>query len=307
MRKLIVILLVLAVAGAGAAWALSAPARLDPQTLTALGDGDPARGERMFWGGGCASCHAAKGSEGDARLQLGGGAPLVTDFGTFVPPNISPDPQDGIGGWSKEDFANAMLRGVSPSGEHYYPAFPYASYVRMRPGDVADLYAFLRTLPPVKGRAAANEVSFPFNIRRGIGLWKLLYLDPAPAVALAADAPESARLGQYLVEGPGHCGECHTPRALFGAGGLDKSRWLAGARAAEGDGNVPNITAGEGGIGEWSQGDIETFLKDGTTPEFDFVGGSMGAVVRNLAELPEEDRAAIAAYLKAVPPRPRGY
>ena len=91
--------------------------------------------------------------------------------------------------------------------------------------------------------------------------------------------PESAKQGQYLVEALGHCGECHTPRTMFGAGGSDKSRWLAGAKAAEGDGNVPNITTGEGGIGGWSEADIVTFIKDGTTPEFDFVGGSMASVV----------------------------
>ena len=117
----------------------------------------------------------------------------------------------------------------------------------------------------------------------------------------------AGQAGQYLVEGLGHCGECHTPRTMFGAGGSDKSQWLAGAKAAEGDGNVPNITTGEGGIGGWSEADIVTFIKDGTTPEFDFVGGSMASVVKNLAQLEDADRQAIAAYLKAVPPHPNGY
>lgn len=306
MRKLLVALLILAVIGAAVGWFLSAPKRLDAETLAQLGEGEPRRGERIFWIGGCASCHAAPKADGQARLQLGGGAPLVTPFGGFVPPNISSDPTDGIGAWSKEDFANAMLRGVSPAGEHLYPAFPYASYVRMKPADIGDLYAFMKTLPAVKGKAAANDVSFPFNIRRGLGLWKLLFLDPAPMAALAADAP-AAKEGQYLVEGPGHCGECHTPRLLFGAGGLNKAKWLAGAKAAEGEGNVPNITAGEGGIGDWSEDDIITFIHDGQTPDFDFVGGTMASVVKNLAQLSDDDRTAIAAYLKAIPARPRGY
>lgn len=306
MRRLLIALILLAAVAAAVGWVLSAPQRLDAQALAAIGEGDATKGRRIFFAGGCAACHAPPKAEGDARLQLSGGAPLVTPFGSFVPPNISQDPADGIGNWSKEEFANAMLRGVSPDGRHYYPAFPYASYVRMHPADVADLYAFLKTLPAVPGKAGESQVSFPFSVRRGIGLWKLLFLDPAPVLTLPADAPAAAKLGQYLVEGPGHCGECHTPRTLLGAGGLDKDRWLAGTKAAEGEGNVPNITSGEGGLG-WSVGEITTFLKDGATPDFDFVGGSMAAVVRNLAELSDEDRAAIAEYLKAVPPQARGY
>ncbi len=214
-------------------------------------------------------------------------------------------PTDGIGRWSEGDFANAMLRGVSPAGAHYYPAFPYPSYARMKPTDVADLYAFLKTLPAVKGKAPGHQLGFPFNIRRGIGLWKLLYLSDQPVLALAAGTPEPVLAGRYLVEGPGHCGECHTPR--FFTGGLDKYAWLAGAPAAEGTGIVPNITGGEGGIGSWSEADIVNFFETGFTPEFDSVGGAMAEVQRNLAKLTDGDRAAIAAYLKAVPPHANGY
>ena len=307
MRKLVAVVLALGAVAAAAGWLLSAPQRLDARTVADLGDGDAARGERIFWAGGCASCHAGAKAEGDDRLKLGGGEALVTPFGSFAPPNISSDPTDGIGAWSKEDFANAMMRGVAPDGSHLYPAFPYASYARMAPTDIGDLYAYMKTLPAVQGKAQASAIPFPFNIRRALGLWKLVFLDPSPAVALPADAPETVKRGQYLVEGPGHCGECHTPRTLFGAGGPDKAKWLAGAKAAEGQGNVPNITAGEGGIGDWSEGDIAIFLKDGQTPDFDFVGGSMASVVKNMGHLEDDDIAAIAAYLKAIPPRPRGY
>ncbi len=296
--KLIRVVILLAIVAAIAGWFLSAPKRLDQATVAALGTGDVARGERMFWAGGCASCHADAKAEGEDRLKLGGGAPLVTPFGTFVPPNISPDAEDGIGNWSREDFANAMMRGVAPDGSHLYPAFPYTSYARMKPQDVGDLYAYIKSLPAVDGKAAPNQISFPFNIRRGLGLWKLLFVDDAPAVTLAADASAAAKAGQYLVEGPGHCGECHTPRTLMGAGGTDTSRWLAGAAAAEGEGRVPNITPQ--GL-SWSESEIATYLKDGTTPEFDFVGGPMASVVKNMAQLTDEDRAAIAAYLKAIP------
>ncbi len=297
--------LLLGIAGGAVFWWLTSPARLDTQELAALGTGDPARGEAIFNAGGCTSCHARPKSEGAARLELAGGVELNTPFGTFVAPNISQDPRDGIGLWSLEDFANAMLRGVSPDGGHYYPAFPFTSYARMAPGDVADLYAYMKTLPAIAGAAPGHRLGFPFNIRRGLGLWKLLHLSDEPVIALADDAPEAARRGRYLVEGPGHCGECHTPRDL--SGGVKKGEWLAGAVAAEGTGTIPNITAGEGGIGAWSADEIAFFLESGFTPDFDSAGGAMAEVIKNTALLPPEDRAAIAAYLKAVPSRPNGY
>ncbi len=297
--------LLLGIAGGAVFWWLTSPARLDADDLAALGTGDPARGELIFNAGGCTSCHARPKSEGAARLELAGGVELNTPFGAFVAPNISHDPRDGIGLWSLEDFANAMLRGVSPEGEHYYPAFPYTSYARMAPGDVADLYAYLKTLPAIAGAAPGHRLGFPFNIRRGLGLWKLLHLGDEPVVALADDAPDAVRRGRYLVEGPGHCGECHTPRDL--SGGVKKADWLAGAVAAEGTGNIPNITSGEGGIGAWSAEEIAYFLESGFTPDFDSAGGAMAEVIKNTALLAAEDRAAIAAYLKAVPPRPNGY
>jgi mono/diheme cytochrome c family protein len=303
--KLAIGVVILAGAAAAAGWVLSAPQRLDEATLAAMGPGDAARGERIFWAGGCTSCHAKPGSEGDARLQLVGGVELKTPFGVFVAPNISQDPTDGIGGWTSADLANAMLKGVSPDGSHFYPAFPYASYARMKPSDVGDLYAYLKTLPAVAGKAAAHQLGFPFNIRRGLGLWKLLYLSDQPVVAFPEGTPDNVLAGRYLVEGPGHCGECHTPRDL--AGGPKTGEWLAGAVAAEGQGKVPNITGGEGGIGAWSEDEIAYFLETGFTPDFDSVGGSMTEVQKNMAKLTPEDRTAIAAYLKAIPAHPRGY
>ncbi|MDX8491487.1 cytochrome c [Mesorhizobium sp. VK22B] len=304
LKKLVGTVIVLGGAGAIAGWALSAPARLDTAATAQLGPGDAARGKRIFNAGGCTSCHARPGSKGDARLELAGGLELRTPFGTFVPPNISQDQKDGIGAWSEADFANAMLKGVSPSDEHFYPAFPYASYARMKPADVADLYAFMKTLPAVAGKAPGHKLSFPFNIRRGIGLWKRLYLSPEPVIALPDGAPDKVLAGRYLVEGPGHCGECHSPRDF--AGGVKKAEWLAGAVAAEGKGVVPNITP-EGGTKDWSESDIANYLETGFTPDFDSVGGAMVEVQRNMAQLTADDRAAIAAYLKAVPPHPNGY
>ncbi|WP_217576122.1 cytochrome c [Mesorhizobium sp. GbtcB19] len=305
LKKLVGAAIVLGGAAAAAGWVLSAPVRLDTGAVAQLGPGDAAKGKRIFYAGGCTSCHAKPGSQGDARLQLTGGLELKTPFGTFVPPNISQDAKDGIGAWSEEDFANAMLKGVSPSGEHFYPAFPYASYARMKPTDIADLYAFMKTLPAVAAKAPDHKLSFPFNIRRGIGLWKLLYLSPEPVIALPGGAPDKVLAGRYLVEGPGHCGECHTPRDF--AGGVKKGEWLAGAVAAEGSGVVPNITPDGKSIKSWSEADIANYLETGFTPDFDSVGGAMVEVQKNMAQLTADDRAAIAAYLKAVPPHPNGY
>lgn len=304
-RGFVIAAIALAAIGAAAFWFLTMPQRLGAEEVAAMGAGDAKRGERMFYAGGCSSCHARPKAEGPAKLELAGGVELKTPFGVFVAPNISADPNDGIGAWTVEDFGNAMLKGVAPGGMHLYPAFPYPSYARMKPADIADLFAYLKTLPAVAGKAPPHRLGFPFNIRRGLGLWKLLYLSSDPVTALAADAPEAAQLGRYLVEGPGHCGECHTPRDF--AGGIKKAEWLAGAVAAEGQGVVPNLTGGEGGIGSWSESDIAYFLESGFTPDFDSVGGSMVEVQKNMASLAPEDRQAIAAYLKAVPPHPNGY
>ncbi|SJZ80749.1 c-type cytochrome [Consotaella salsifontis] len=300
-KRLLLILIVLLALGAGLFFWLTEPTRMESAALAEQDSGDAKRGERVFWLAGCESCHARPDAKGEAQLELAGGLPLKTDFGTFYAPNISPDPDDGIGRWTFADFANALQRGVDPEGRHLYPAFPYTSYVRMKHEDVADLWAFMKTLPQVKGRAPDHELSFPFNIRRGIGLWKLAFLSSNPVVTLPASASDAARAGQYLVEGPAHCGECHTPRRFAGAGGLDHARWLGGAPNPEGEGKVPNITPAADGLGSWSADEIAEYLATGFTPDFDTVGGAMVAVQENMAKLPDEDRQAIAAYLKAVP------
>jgi mono/diheme cytochrome c family protein len=265
---------------------------------TSLADGDARRGERIFFAGGCASCHAAQGAKGDEMLKLGGGLALATPFGTFHVPNISPDTRNGIGTWRGIDFANALLRGVSPSGSHYYPSFPYTSYSRMNLDDVADLWAFMKTLPPVDQENAPHELPLIFTLRRAIGLWKLFNLSDGPIVAVD-ESDARLRTGRYLVEGPGHCGECHTPRNFMG--GLDTTRWLAGAPSPDGKGRIPNITPAPDGIASWTESDIAYALESGFTPEFDALGSTMAEVQRNTAHLGAADRDAIAAYLKAIP------
>ncbi|KAB2882470.1 MAG: cytochrome c [Albidovulum sp.] len=294
MRRFLAALLVLAVVALGLFWFVTRPAPLPADALDGLTP-DLAKGEQVFWAGGCAACHAAAEARGEAKLVLAGGQRFPSPFGTFVAPNISNDPAAGIGGWSALDLANAMLRGVSPRGEHYYPVFPYASYTMAALQDIVDLRAYLATLPADATPSAPHEVGFPFSIRRSLGAWKALYLDPAWVVS-GELTPAEAR-GRYLAEALGHCGECHTPRGPFG--GMERARWLAGGPVPGGKGNFPNITPAKL---TWSERDIVEYLTSGFTPEFDSAGGHMALVVENTAHLPESDRAAIAAYLKRVAP-----
>lgn len=296
MKKALFVLVALAVLTAlgATAWFASAPRPLGAPVADAVaGPGDAAAGRVIFFAAGCDACHMSPGQSDP--LRLGGGRELKTPFGSFYPPNISQDPQDGIGAWSARDFAQAVLLGVSPRGEHYYPAFPYSSYRRMSATDVRDLYAFIRTLPAVSGRAPANALMFPFTIRRAVGLWKRLYLAPRPFPDVAGrDAVW--KLGRYLVEGPGHCAECHSPRDILG--GIIPHRRLTGGPSMDGQGRAPDITAR--GLKDWSQADIVEALTSGITPNGDALGGRMAAVVRNTAELPPSYREAIAVYLKSV-------
>lgn len=259
---------------------------------------DVANGERLFNAGGCASCHSSTNAHSEPAI-LGGGLEMDTPFGIFRVPNISPHASNGIGSWTMLDFVSAMQLGVSPDGRHYYPAFPYTSYSRMRIEDLMDLKAYLDTLPVANDKSVDHMLKFPFNIRLGLGLWKLVNLDPAFVTQEPVDDIQLSR-GRYLVEGPGHCGECHTPRNW--TGGLDNKRWLVGAPNPDGEGRVPGITPGEKSLGEWSQSDIDYYLESGFTPDFDTVGGSMVKVQENMSRLPAADRAAIAAYLKNLPP-----
>jgi len=286
-------LVVVAVIGAGTMWFLARPKPLPASAVAGL-IGDATHGESVFWAAGCASCHMAEGAKGEAQLVLSGGQRFPSDFGTFIAPNISQDPTHGIGGWSLLDLANALKRGVSPEGEHYYPALPYASYAKMQMQDVADLYAFLQTMPADPTPSPPHEIGFPFSIRASIGAWKLLYL--SEGWSLAGNLTPTADRGRYLAEALAHCGECHTPRTLLG--GMDSSRWLAGAPNPSGQGRIPDITPAKLG---WSAGEIVQYLTSGFTPDFDSVGGHMVHVVENMARLPESDRVAVAEYLLAVP------
>jgi mono/diheme cytochrome c family protein len=254
-----------------------------------------ANGLTTFNAGGCSSCHAVPGQPD--RLRLGGGLAIPSPFGTFYAPNISSDPTDGIGRWTEAEFVNAVMRGVSPQGFHYFPAFPYPSYQHAKLEDVRDLFAYLKTLAPVSGKVRDHDVPFPFNIRRNVGIWKWLFVDGKPFVPDAARSAQWNR-GAYLVNSLGHCAECHSPRNFLG--GIIAAQRFAGGPNPEGEGWVPNIT--QQGLGDWSVTDFSYFLQTGQLPDGDSAGGSMARVIRNISQLSAEDRAAIADYLKSLPP-----
>ena len=293
LRKLVVLALIAAVVGLGVFWVVTIPATV-PASALAPHTPNLDNGKTMFLIGGCASCHATPGQ--DDKTKLGGGVGLKSPFGTFYTPNISPDPSQGIGKWAEADFVTAMIKGTSPDGRHYFPAFPYTSYQRIGTGDLRDLFAHLKTLPAVQDKSKPHDVPFPFNIRRTLGGWKLLFLDGKP---FEGDPTKDAvwNRGAYLVNGPGHCAECHSPRNVLG--GIIASQRFAGGPAPDGDGFVPNIT--QKGL-SMSHDQVVKLLETGETPDGDTVGGEMGKVVANTAKLSAEDRAAIATYIKSLPP-----
>lgn len=293
MRRILAIAVLLAVAIAMAGMILTRPRTLPAEAFAGI-EPDLVRGEWVFHASGCASCHVAPGAERGDRPVLSGGQRFVTDFGTFVAPNISPDSEAGIGAWSDAEIVNAVMKGTSPDGRHYYPAFPYTSYAKAEISDMVSLAAYLRTLPADPTPSRRHELGLLYSVRAGIGLWKALYLETGWAVDVGDD-PQLTD-GRYIAEALAHCGECHTPRGALG--GLDLARWFEGAPNPSGEGRIPPIHPA--GLA-WSEAEITAYLTDGFTPEFDVAGGSMRAVVESMARLNEADRAAIAAYVKAVP------
>ena len=278
----------------GAAWLLTAPSDINPDDFAQV-TGNAQAGEQVFWATGCASCHAAP--DGDP-LVLSGGQGLPSAYGTFYAPNISTDSVQGIGGWTLVEFARAIQKGVGREREHLYPALPYTAYNKLTPQDVADLKAFMDGLPASDQTNTPHDVGFPFNIRRSLGGWKLLF-DRQDYVVTNVSTPEETR-GRYIAEAMAHCGECHTPRNILG--GIKRAEWLAGAPNPDGKGKTPNITPA---ALTWSSADVVAYLTTGFTPEYDSVGGHMAHVVENMAKLPDSDRAAVAAYLNLIEPVPK--
>jgi mono/diheme cytochrome c family protein len=293
LRKLIVLAVVLAVVGLGVFWVVTIPVTV-PASALPQREASLENGKTLFLIGGCASCHATPGQ--DDKTRLGGGVAIKSPFGTFYAPNISPDANAGIGKWTEANFVTAMMKGTSPEGEHLFPAFPYTSYQHMGTGDVRDLFAYLKTLPAAQDKSKPHDVPFPFNVRRLLGGWKFLFLDGKP---YEGDPTQDVawNRGAYLVNGPGHCAECHSPRNILG--GIITSQRFAGGPDPSGEGWVPNIT--QKGL-SMSHEELVKMLTTGETPDGDTVGGEMGKVTANTGKLNASDREAIATYIKSLPP-----
>ncbi|MDE0303506.1 MAG: cytochrome c [Albidovulum sp.] len=277
------------------AWSAVNPGRISEtelaEALPAGFAGDPDKGELLFHIGGCADCHAPTDGFGGESIALGSGDPLETRFGVFRAPNISPDPEYGIGGWSDADFVNAMFLGISPAGKHYYPAFPYEYYSKATFADILHLKAFLDTLSPDSATSPKHDLRFPFNIRIGLAAWKALFFRPASFVA-EFDRSDEWNRGAYIVEGFGHCGSCHTPRSVF-LSPIESKKYSGAPPIKEGEKAAPRIAGLDqvkilNGLDEWA----------GSVSE----NSSMFLVTKAFTNyVSYEDQDAVAAYLSSLP------
>jgi mono/diheme cytochrome c family protein len=253
------------------------------------------RGEYLVRAGGCFSCHTAAGGQ-----PLAGGRALATPFGTFYSPNITPDPDTGIGRWTDAQFLRALREGVRPDGANYFPVFPYPSFTGITDGDALAIKAYLFSVPPVRQQNRAHDIGFPFSWRFLQTGWKLLFFTPGPFQPVPERSTAYNR-GAYLATALAHCGECHTPRNILGA--MRSSLRLAGTPDGPDGQLVPNITPDPGtGIGKWEKADVVELLKTGTTPEQSKVKGAMRETIQDgLKYLSDADLEAIADYLFAQP------
>lgn len=290
------IALVLAIAVAALVWLYwpsAAGIEVEEPTPEALAELAP-RGEYVFRLAGCKGCHTQKE---DGPL-LAGGRALETPFGTFYPPNITPDAETGIGAWRAADLVRALREGRAPNGRAYFPAFPYPSYAAMTLEDMLALYAYLRTVPAVTRESEPHEL--PWYLRGGPAAraWQRLWFDPPEPIA----QDDEIGRGRYIATALGHCGECHTPRDRFGVP-IAALHFAGTPDGPDGD-PVPNITPDrEHGIGSWSARQLRRFFESGMNPDGDFVGGAMVEVIdEGLTHLTREDADALIAYLRSLPP-----
>ena len=269
---------------------------LTPMTPAAAAEDVVARGEYLVRAGGCFSCHTAAGGQ-----PLAGGRALATPFGTFYSPNITPDPDTGIGRWTDAQFLRALREGVRPDGANYFPVFPYPSFTGITDSDALAIKAYLFSVPAVRQDNRPHDVVFPFSWRFLQTGWKLLFFTPGPFQP-APERSAAYNRGAYLATALAHCGECHTPRNFFGA--TRSGQRLSGTSDGPDGQLVPNITPDPGtGIGKWEKSDVVELLKTGTTPEQSKVKGAMRETVQDgLKYLSDADLEAIADYLFAQPP-----
>jgi mono/diheme cytochrome c family protein len=252
------------------------------------------RGRYLATLGDCTGCHTEPGGK-----PYAGGLALATPFGKILAPNLTPDRETGIGGWSDDDFVNALLNGIGPDGERLYPAMPYPYYTKMSRGEALAIRAYLDTLEPVRHEVEPNQLPFPFSIRTSLRAWDWLFFTPGRFEPVAGQSAEWNR-GAYLVQGPEHCGVCHTSKNPFGGdetshaleGGLLQG-WVA-----------PNLTGDPRvGIGGWSLEDVIDYLKTGHNRITAAIGPMSEVIVDSTSQLHDDDLRAIAVYLKSLPQR----
>ena len=278
---------------------LAAALLLVGTTASLAGDSDPQeftqieRGRYLAVLSDCASCHTVPGS----NQPFAGGRAIETPFGNIVAPNITPDPETGIGSWSDEQFDAAVRKGIARNGSHLYPAMPYNAYTKMSRDDVLAIRAYLNTLVPVRNAAEANTLPFPFNIRAAMRVWNALYFNEGDYQPNPHQSTEWNR-GAFLVDGPGHCGACHTPKTALG--GDKTGQYLEGAYLQ--GWSAPDITNDSRlGLGAWSKHDLVAYLKSGHN-RVTAATGPMGEVVTlSTAFMTDPDLNAIATYLKSLP------
>ena len=255
-------------------------------------------GKYLFQAAGGCGCHTDTKNSG---AFLAGGRPIKTPFGTFYGNNITPDPETGIGNWSDEDFIRAMTQGLSPEGKHYFPVFPYTSFQRIKRNDLLALKAYLFSVPPVKQKNLPHDLILPFGGQYAMLFWKNFVWSPQPFIS-NSEQTASWNRGAYLAQAVAHCGECHTPRNLFGA--LKTKMHFAGSKEGPEGELAPNITPHKKtGIGGWSKVDISYFLQTGMKPDGDDAQGLMGEVIEfGYENLQEGDLDALAEYLLSLEP-----
>ena len=276
-------LLILVILIGAVSWLIFTPPSIPDQAIPQTDDA-VARGEYLTHAAGCISCHV----DPDGSDALSGGQALVSDFGTFYVPNITPDPASGIGNWTGTDFIRALKHGRSPDNHFYYPALPYRSYKGMTDSDVLAIAAYLMQQEPVQTSTPPHELR-PYLNRWVLAVWNRLADFSEPDFPDYED-PQIQR-GAYLARNLGHCGECHTPRNGLGIPRYDIE--FSGAPLAEGE--ADNITAEA--LSEWSEEDFSFFLFLGIKPDGEFVGGEMEPVIEhNTSPLTQEDRDALAAF-----------
>jgi len=262
---------------------------------TAAQAGDARRGAYLAVLGDCAGCHTKPNGPAFA-----GGLPFHAQFGTVYSTNITPDRQTGIGAWAEDDFYRALHDGIAPGGRHLYPALPYIYFWRITRQDTDDLFAYLKSVKPVSQGPTPNKLMFPVNLRFGLLFWNALFFHKTPP-AIPANASAQWKRGEYLVNGLGHCGGCHTPKnVLFGdkAGqeltGGTVDNWYAA-----------NLTGSKrDGLGSWHRDDVVRFLATGRNHYATAAGSMQEKVTSSTSHMQDNDLAAIAVYLKSLPAKP---